>query len=205
MGVLVCALVLGACAPEAGDGPQDTAATRVEVDTPELRRLKEAAGVEPCRPGTGGPVADGLPEVTLPCLGGGPAVDLASLRGPLLVNLWAVWCGPCRRELPVYQEFHERHGERVGVLGIDFQDTQPKQALELVAETGVTYPLLADPAATISAEDPLPPIPGLPGILFVDEHGEVVDEQGNLRLVFEEVESLAELEDLVAEHLGVRL
>lgn len=206
--VVAGTLLLAACAPQVEPGelePTGTAGSRVDVDTVELRQLKESAGVAPCTPGRGRPVEGGLPELTLPCLGGGEAVDVSSLRGPMVVNLWAVWCAPCRRELPIYQEFHERYGDRVAVLGIDYQDTQPRQALELVAETGVTFPLLADPAASLSAEEPLPPIPGLPGILFVDGDGRVVDDEGNLRLVFEEIESLDELEGLVAEHLGVRL
>lgn len=201
---LAAGLLLSACAPQLDPGSLELE-PRVDVDTPQLRELKQRAGVEPCEPGPGEAVDGGLPELTLPCLGGGEPVDLSTLRGPMVVNLWAVWCGPCRRELPVYQEFHERYGDRVAVLGIDFQDTQPRKALELVEETGVTYPLLADPGASLSTEDPLPAVPGLPGILFVDEDGLVVDEDGDPRLVFEEVETLEELEGLVSEHLGVRL
>ena len=83
---------------------------RIDVDTPDLRQAKKEAGVEPCRPGTG---ASDLPAVTLPCFGGGPDVDLSTLEGPLVVNLWAVWCGPCRKEMPVLEEFHQQYGDRV--------------------------------------------------------------------------------------------
>ncbi|QIX28249.1 TlpA family protein disulfide reductase [Nocardioides sp. JQ2195] len=171
----------------------------VDVDTPELRKLKDRTEVADCQPTQEGHVDGGLPDVTLPCLGGGKDVDVAGLRGPMVVNLWAVWCGPCRRELPIYQQFHEKHGDRVPVLGIDFQDTQPGAALDLIRETGVSYPQLADPQTDLSLKDPLPNIAGLPYVILIDEDGVVRDQR------FEEIDDLAELEGLVSKHLGIDL
>ena len=127
------ALALSACAP-ATDSSQASGSSRpgaanVDVDTPELRDLKDDAGIAACAAGDDSQVEDGLPNVTLPCLGGGPDVNLATLRGPMVVNLWAVWCTPCRKELPILQKFQEKHGDRVPMLGIDYNDTQPEQAL----------------------------------------------------------------------------
>ena len=170
----------------------------VDVDTPELRELKQQAGVEPCEPGDADPVAGGLPELTLPCLGGGPAVDLSSLRGPMVVNLWAAWCQPCRDEMPLLQQFHERYADRVPVLGIDWQDTQVTGAMELVRDTGVTYPLLADPGAELGIVDGMP-VRGLPAVVLLDADGRVAFR------ALDEIESLRELETLVDKHLGVAL
>ena len=63
--------------------------------------------------------------MTLPCLGGGPDVELSSLRGPMVINLWQARCGPCRKEMPALEEFHQQYGDQVAVLGIDFNDVQP--------------------------------------------------------------------------------
>jgi thiol-disulfide isomerase/thioredoxin len=183
---VAAATLLAGC----GATPAAHQAAGVAVDTAQLRAVKHRAGIASCRPARGRPVTGGLPRVTLPCLGGGPAVDLAGLRGPLVVNLWAQWCGPCRAELPRYEQFARKYAGTVRVLGIDYQDTQPLWALQLAARSGVTYPLLADPDGRLSAR-------GLPKILMVDARGKVVyDEYG-------EITSVAQLERLVARHLHV--
>ena len=190
-------LLLSGCTDDGGEFPTPGRPS-IEVDTADLRDLKEQAGVEPCRTGTGQPVDGGLPDVSLPCLGGGSDVDLASLRGPMVINLWASWCGPCRQEMPLLQEFHEKHGETVPVLGIDWQDPQVEGALQLVVDTGVTYPLVADVAADVATVDGLP-LRGLPAIVLLDEDGTVAYRE------LREIESVAQLEGLVQDHLGVDL
>jgi thiol-disulfide isomerase/thioredoxin len=194
--VFVCALLAVGCAgdrsPGLLPGPPD-----VDVDTPELRRIKADAGVADCVPGTADPVDDGLPDVTLPCLGGGPDVNLSTLRGPLVVNLWASFCGPCRRELPIYQQFSEQYAGRVDVLGIDYNDTQAELALSLIKDTGVTYPLLADPATEMVGKGAFQRIIGLPVLALVDAEGAVVFQEPL------EIKSLRQLEELVEDHLGV--
>jgi thiol-disulfide isomerase/thioredoxin len=192
--VLVAAvLVLSGCDDVPGPGE-----AKIDVDTPQLRELKADAGVEACQPGTGEPVDGGLPEVTLPCLGGGEDVDLASLRGPLVVNLWGAWCGPCRKEMPAVADFYEQYGDRVPVLGIDYQDRQPGPAIELADESGVTYPLLADPQGDLRAKAPYPAMPPVPSFVFVAADGTVTLVPGG-------IDDAAELVDLVEKHLGITL
>lgn len=195
-------LLMAGCAPtddpagERGDG-QGRFTADVDVDTPELRAAKKQAGIDDCpaAPAESGAVPeDALPQVTLPCLGGGADVDLSTLRGPMVVNLWAQWCGPCREELPYYQRLHERAGDRVEVLGVDYQDTRPDWALDLLRETGVTFPSVADPGGELRV--PLR-VRGLPGILFVDEDGRLVHQE------FAVIESYQQLTGLVEQHLGV--
>ena len=202
LGVLLAAWAaassLASCSSQPPATPhQQQQQAQVNVDTPALRALKQRAGIESCPTPRGhGPVAGGLPDVTLPCLGGGHPVDLAKLRGPLVVNLFAQWCGPCRVELPYYQELHQRAHGKVAVIGVDYQDPQPAGALELAKATGVTYPLLADPSAQLRT--PLR-VRGLPGVLLVDAHGKVVHEE------LAQMRSYPQLKHLVQHYLHVSL
>jgi thiol-disulfide isomerase/thioredoxin len=192
-------LLLASCTSSSEPSSPGTASTsdevaeaRIDVDTPALRDLKARAGVAPCTPGS---ARSELPAVSLPCLGGGPRVDLTRLRGPMVVNLFAQWCGPCREELPYYQALHEKGRGTVKVLGIDYLDGRPDYALDLVRETGVTYPLLADPSGALRDELV---IRGLPVILLVGRDGTVHVEYRAFR-------SYAELRGVVQERLGVAL
>ncbi|MDN5893126.1 MAG: TlpA family protein disulfide reductase [Nocardioides sp.] len=199
------ALLLAGCGAVT---PTDSGPERVDtkVDTPALRKEKKDAGIIPCRPPADGSAAgQGMPKVTLPCFGGGKDIDVSHLRGPMVINLWASWCGPCRDELPVYQQFHEKFGDKVQVLGVNYNDQMPEAAMDLLADTGATYPELADPNTDLAYQDPLPNFQGLPAIIFVDEDGAIVDGNGNTRVMFEEIDSLSELTRLVEKNLDVKL
>lgn len=193
--VLVALTACGADTPAFVPAPPD-----VDVDTPALRQAKARIGMADCVPGTGeGRVDDGLPSLVLPCLGGGPEVDLATLRGPLVINLWQAFCGPCREEMPALQAFHEQYGAQVPVLGIDYNDVRPEAALELAEETGARYPSLADPGGELTGRDGFPVIRGLPTFVLVDAEGRVATVRAG------GVDSVEEVKAMVAEHLGVQL
>ena len=115
-------------------------------------------------------------------------VDLSSLRGPMVINLWASWCAPCRKELPTYQAFAEKYAGKVDVLGIDFQETRLDAARDLARETGVEYPLVTDPDGKMRAV-------GLPKVILLDATGRVAHEE------YVEITSVGQLERLVDAHL----
>ena len=85
--------------------------------------------------------ADEPVDFTLPVLGGGQAA-LADFRGHwVVVNYWATWCAPCRKEIP---ELSELHGDRddITVLGLAFEDTEVETFEGFLAEFDVGYPIL---------------------------------------------------------------
>ena len=113
----------------------------------------------------------GMPDVSLSCLGSGPAraVDVGDGR-PTVVNLWASWCAPCVREMPLLQRTSERAGEAVRFVGIDIQD-QPASAASLLEATGVRYDQYDDPDGEVrSAVRAV----GLPVTLVFDARGREV-------------------------------
>jgi thiol-disulfide isomerase/thioredoxin len=190
---LVGLAVLSSCGPTTEIGAPGAA--HVDVDTPALRALRTKAHITPCTaPVTTARVKGGLPDVTLPCLGGGDDVALARLRGPLVITFWASWCGPCRRELPIYQRFAKKYAGRVDVLGIDTNDVHPDAALDLARDSGVTFPLVADTDTAVTQAGMR--VVYLPTVAFVDADGHLASYQAL------EITSLKQLEDLVTRHLG---
>ncbi len=140
-----------------------------------------------------------LPEVTLSSFDGEGSTTMSELKGPMLVNLFASWCTACRQEMPILEQFHDRYADQVELIGIDHKDPNRAKAEELVADTGVTYPLLDDAAGDLDAAPPFPATRGLPFWAFVDADGTVV------HMEYVEITSLDELTGLVEEHLGVVL
>ena len=159
---------------------------------PDLSALRTAASLEPCPAGLG----PEMPDVVLPCLGGGPDVELrAQAPGrPTLVNVWASWCAPCAEEAPELVAFHERAGDRVGMVGVLTQDVLGR-GLAFSRDFGMRYPSLVDDDGDVLRAFP----PGPPVTLFLDAEGRVVHRRSGA------FRDLAELEGLVAEHLGVRV
>jgi cytochrome c biogenesis protein CcmG/thiol:disulfide interchange protein DsbE len=96
---------------------------------------------------------------------------IAELRGyPVVVNVWASWCGPCRFEFPVLQKLSARYGKKVAFLGVNSEDSDDAAATFL-REEPVPYPSYTDPDKDIF--DSLDAV-GLPDTAFYDESGELV-------------------------------
>ena len=110
-----------------------------------------SAGTKPALaacPSPGAPAAaDGLPDLSLPCLGaaqGTATVPLRRLTGrPTVVNLWASWCGPCREELPALARLSRTAGDRLRVVGVASLDV-PANSVSFASETRLPFPSLQD-------------------------------------------------------------
>ena len=158
----------------------------------DLPGLREQARLADCPAGLG----PELPDLVLPCLGGGPDVDLRSAAPgrPTLVNVWATWCPPCVEEVPDLVAFADAADGRVGLVGVLTQDPE-RNGLEFARQFGMRYPSVVDDQGEVfRAFRPGPPV-----TLFLDAQGRVVHKRCG------KFDDQAEIRALVAEHLGVRL
>lgn len=105
--------------------------------------------------------------------GGARALDaqLRALRGhPVVVNVWASWCEPCRDELPLFQRQALKRGSQVAFLGVNSGDERAAAAA-VAAELPLPYPSFEDPRQAVAGRYGAR---GLPATAFYDARGTLV-------------------------------
>jgi peroxiredoxin len=101
----------------------------------------------------------------------GDNLRLSEFRGDVvMINFWATWCGPCRQEMPLLDELYSRY-QRVGfnLLGVNIDDDSRK-AMNMIAELGVSFPVLFDTRKEVSK---LYAVDAMPATIIVDRDGRV--------------------------------
>jgi cytochrome c biogenesis protein CcmG, thiol:disulfide interchange protein DsbE len=99
-----------------------------------------------------------------------PPVRLADLRGkPVVINFWASWCVPCRKEAPELARFDRELRSRAQLIGVDFQDAK-QDALAFVREFRWRFPNVRDPQGKLASRYRLA---GLPTMYVLDRQGRI--------------------------------
>lgn len=107
------------------------------------------------------------PDFTLADLNG-QMITLSRLFGkPILLNFWASWCPPCRKEMPELQAFHEQYKDQVIVLGINWAE-EPETMRAFLERYDITYTNLLDRQGKAFVAYRLT---GIPTTFFLDERG----------------------------------
>ena len=135
------------------------------------------------------------PELNLPRLDGG-RIDLGELRGRVvLVNFWAVWCPPCRKEMPSMERLSKMMAQRPFTILASNAGETPEQIRPFLNEVPLTFPILLDQdSARMKAWR-----------VFVLPTSFIVDKQGQIRyslsghIEWDEPEAVAVIERLLAE------
>jgi thiol-disulfide isomerase/thioredoxin len=209
---LPLALVVGGCTDSPADdpAPRPAAAERpspfrdcATLGAPPSPSSPGAAsgvpgpGAESASPAAGATKAAAggseLPALTLACFTGGAPVALRDVAGPAVINVWASWCGPCRKELPAFQRLSDRATGQLQVVGVNTRDSR-SGAQSIGEDFGVRFPILVDQGDALQRELRRN---AFPLTLFVDARGRIrhIDSTGAL--------DDAQLATLVRQHLGV--
>jgi peroxiredoxin len=113
------------------------------------------------------------PNFSLRRLDGDGSVSLRSLRGRTVVlNFWASWCGPCKREAPALEAVWKEYRRRgVVVLGVDSGDAAA-DARRFLNAHGITYPIVVDPNESLARGSY--GLPGYPVTFVINRAGRLV-------------------------------
>jgi cytochrome c biogenesis protein CcmG/thiol:disulfide interchange protein DsbE len=154
---LAAILALGILAGTSSSGPADASSSGGNGSTSSAQSL----------------IGQQAPAFNLAALGNsGAQVSLAAYAGkPVIVNFFASWCGPCRKETPLMARYYTAAHGAVRVIGVDTNDSRTA-ALTFTRHYGVTYPVGSDPAATTAGAFG---VAGLPQTFFLNTRHKIVD------------------------------
>jgi thiol-disulfide isomerase/thioredoxin len=131
-----------------------------------------SAGSAPAGPAAR-PIPDTVPDLKLPDLAGQEKSLRAFLGHPLIINFWATWCAPCRREIPLLQQLRQTYqGDELQIVGIavDFRAA----VTDFARRRAIDYPLLIGEDRGLAAAEQFGMETVLPFSVFADAHGRIV-------------------------------
>lgn len=108
---------------------------------------------------------------TLESLEQNKEISLEDFKGkPIVVNFWATWCGPCKQEMPFFEETWKEYKDKgVVFIGIDVMDDK-ESAQQFIEKLGISYTNLYDPSGKTSNSYG---VVALPATFFIDKDGNI--------------------------------
>ena len=134
-------------------------------------------------------------DTLLNCLTGSEKISVESLRGPLIVNVWGSWCGPCANEMPIFVDFNSQAKGKVKLLGIAVEEAKAQDSKDFIVANGITWPNLYDADGETRSTFGM----GVPVTWYVNSESEVVYKHIGV------LKSKDELFSDVEKYLGVKL
>jgi thiol-disulfide isomerase/thioredoxin len=111
------------------------------------------------------------PALTVTTLDG-RRMSLASLRGKVvLLNFWATWCGPCRMEIPEFEQLQRKYAGKIQVVGLSVDELPPAAVHQAAVKLKINYPVAI---ASNALQTRFGPISTIPVTWVIDREGRVV-------------------------------
>ena len=107
------------------------------------------------------------------CLDGSSNINFHSIKGPIIVNVWASWCEGCREEMPYLIDLYANPVFKTGeikLLGIDVDEKNDESGPNFIKTYGMSWPHLED----VDGRSKIVFGPGVPVTYFLDKSGEVI-------------------------------
>lgn len=133
--------------------------------------------------------------IYLDCLDRSQGASLGALRGPMVVNVWGSWCGPCKEEMPYLRSFYEKAKQKVALIGVDVEEANFDDGRLFVERNGIVWPNLYDPDGRSRKYFGM----GVPVTWFIAADGTVAGKKIGV------IKNEIELFTLTHQYLGVKL
>ncbi|MGI9628733.1 MAG: peroxiredoxin family protein [Longimicrobiales bacterium] len=149
---------------------------RIKNGVPRLKLLPAACLVTPlllvgCGVDLKPPeVGDQAPPFTAFAMDGAEMSSEDLAGSPYMLNVWATWCGPCRKEMPDLQRLHDAYSDQgFSVVGVSVDNRSAQGTIEMfLDELDIDFPIFHDPTARVQDTYFLL---GLPGTFLIDRNG----------------------------------
>jgi peroxiredoxin len=172
--VLVVASITAFAVSSGGGDNSNSAPAGSSTPKPASGSTKTSPTVKPfVDTATSAAIGQPAPNFLLKTLDG-KSVSLADLRGrPVIVNFWASWCNPCRKEFPLLKAtLAKYHLDKLAVVGVSFQDID-SDARHFAAQQHSNWPLAVD---STGAAAKVYGVRAAPTTFFIDPDGKLADE-----------------------------
>ena len=133
--------------------------------------------------------------IYMDCLDRTNGASLGALRGPMVVNVWGSWCGPCKEEMPYLRSFYDKAKGKVALIGVDVEEATFDDGRQFVERNGIVWPNLYDPDGRSRKYFGL----GVPVTWFIAADGSVAGKK--IGVLKNEIELIT----LTNKYLGVKL
>jgi thiol-disulfide isomerase/thioredoxin len=114
-----------------------------------------------------------IEELKMACLDGSSEINYHSIKGPIIINVWASWCTGCKEEMPYFVDLYANpifKSGQIKLLGIDVDEKNANSGPNFIKSHGMSWPHLED----TDSRTKLVFGPGVPVTYFLDKSGEVI-------------------------------